>query len=84
MEKLNAQWIVGFTDGEGCFQASLIKNSTMKFGNQIQIEFVITQHNRDIALLYALKDFFKCGIVSKGSQNTPIFLVLFFLFYVIL
>lgn len=36
-------WIVGFTDGEGCFSVSLLKNNTSKSGWQVFPEFVITQ-----------------------------------------
>lgn len=32
---LNAQWIVGFVDGEGCFYIGINRNQTMKFGVQI-------------------------------------------------
>ena len=44
--KLHPEWIVGFVDGEGC--ASLSRSSKSKFGIQIQIEFHIAQHNRDV------------------------------------
>jgi hypothetical protein len=69
--KLNAQWIVGFVDGVGCFHASLNNNQTIKNKVQIQIEFVVTQHKRDIHLLYALQSYFKCGQVSlsKGENS---------------
>ena len=36
-----AYWISGFTDGEGCFTVSVIRNSTTRFGKQIFPEFVI-------------------------------------------
>jgi hypothetical protein len=69
--KINAQWIVGFVDGEGCFRASIIKNSQLKFKTQIQIKFVVTQHKRDIELIQALKNRFQCGQVSilKKKSN---------------
>ena len=38
-----ACWISGFTDGEGSFVVSVIKNPTTRFGKQIFPEFVITQ-----------------------------------------
>lgn len=64
-------WVVGFVDGEGYFRASIIRNSKLRFGFQIQPEFVITQHKRDIDLLYKLKSVFGCGIVSqdKGKKD---------------
>ena len=67
--KLNANWIVGFVDGEGCFMASLNKNKTIKYGYQIQMEFVVTQHKRDIQILYGLKSYFKCGQVSSNKKD---------------
>nr|YP_009054630.1 hypothetical LAGLIDADG-1 homing endonuclease [Chlorotetraedron incus]AIK29118.1 hypothetical LAGLIDADG-1 homing endonuclease [Chlorotetraedron incus] len=67
--KLNAKWIVGFVDGEGCFMASLIKNKTIKYGYQIQMEFVVTQHKRDVQVLYALKSYFKCGQVGPNKKK---------------
>ena len=68
--QLHAMWVVGFVDGEGCFRASMIKNPKLRFQTQIQIEFVVVQHVRDIDLLYELKAMFQCGIVNKTkSQN---------------
>lgn len=58
-------WIVGFVDGEGCFRASIIKNTKLRFQTQIQMEFVVVQHKRDIDLLHKLQTFFQCGSVSK-------------------
>ncbi len=44
IEKLNAQWIVGFTDGEGCFSLDVHVKNDMKWGLQIQPEFTIVQN----------------------------------------
>ena len=68
---LQAQWITGFTDGEGCFHIGISKNSQMKIGYQILPEFTIVQHKRDIKLLYNLKAYFNCGVVrkNKGTGN---------------
>lgn len=60
---LQTQWIVGFVDGEGCFHIAINKNSTMSTGYQVLPEFTVTQHQRDIKVLYALKAFFGCGVV---------------------
>ena len=62
--KLSNDWIVGFVDGEGCFSFSMIKNDSLKFGYQIQGEFTVVQHKRDIQILHDLKEFFKCGSVA--------------------
>ena len=66
---LTAQWITGFTDGEGCFHVSLNQNNTMKLGYQVLPEFVVTQHKRDVNVLHALKDFFQCGVVRVNHGH---------------
>jgi hypothetical protein len=66
---LQIYWIVGFVDGEGCFSFSIFKNENMRNNVQIQGEFTVRQHKRDIKLLYALKKFFKCGTVSIYNQD---------------
>ena len=71
--KLQAQWITGFTDGEGCFHIGISKNSQMKIGYQILPEFTIVQHKRDIKLLYNLKAYFNCGVVRKNKGDGNIY-----------
>ena len=61
--KLDAQWITGFVDGEGCFYVGINKHSDMTAGFQVLPEFTVVQHKRDVQLLYALKNFFGCGVV---------------------
>ena len=63
---LNAQWVVGFTDGEGCFHIGINKNQEMKLGVQVLPEFTIVQHEVDEQVLYALKNYFGCGVVRKN------------------
>jgi len=66
-----AGWISGFTDGEGSFVISVIKNSTTRFGKQIFPEFVITQGAKSLFALQAIKDFFNCGsiVLNKRYDN---------------
>lgn len=66
---LSNDWIVGFVDGEGCFSFSLIKNDSLRFGYQIQGEFTVVQHKRDIQLLHKLKTHFKCGSVGVNHGD---------------
>ena len=67
--KLEAQWIVGFVDGEGCFHISINKNDTMTLGFQVLPEFTVVQHERDVKVLHALKAFFKCGVVRVNRKD---------------
>jgi intein-encoded DNA endonuclease-like protein len=67
--KLHNEWIAGFVDGEGCFSFSIFRNDTMKSKYQIQGEFTVVQHKRDIQVLYALKEHFGCGSVTVNHGD---------------
>lgn len=61
-------------DGEGCFHIGITVNKTMKLGYQIIPEFTIVQHIRDENLLYAIRDYFACGVVQSNrgkNDNNP-------------
>ena len=64
-------WILGFTDGEGCFSVSFIKNKTTKTGWQIFPEFVITQGAKSLPALEVIRSYFKCGrlFINKRYDN---------------
>ena len=47
-----AGWIVGMTDGEGCFSISIFKNVTTRLGWQVMPEFVVTQYDSHHEQLY--------------------------------
>jgi hypothetical protein len=67
--KLNSQWIVGFVDGEGCFNLDVHVKKDMRWGLQMQPEFTVVQNEIDIQILHALKDYFKCGSVSVNRTD---------------
>ena len=69
MIKLQAQWIVGFVDGEGCFHIGINQNPIMKLGYQVLPEFTVIQHKRNVQILYALKDYFGCGVVRNNHGD---------------
>ena len=69
MTRLEAQWIVGFVDGEGCFYIGLNKNPEMTLGFQVLPEFVVVQHKRDEQILYALKKYWGFGVVRKNHGD---------------
>jgi hypothetical protein len=80
--KLNSQWIVGFVDGEGCFHVGISykKKGSEKEENpgekgcekreirQILPEFTVVQHQSDVQILFALKKYFRCGVV-RGNHG---------------
>jgi hypothetical protein len=67
--RLEAQWVVGFVDGEGCFFAGINPHPEMSAGFQVLPEFTVVQHQRDVQLLYALKQFFGCGVVRTNHAE---------------
>lgn len=67
--ELSPEWVVGFVDGEGCFHVSILRHPEMAAGYQVLPEFVVVQHKRDIQILYALKRFFRCGVVRVNHGD---------------
>ena len=66
---LEAGWVVGFVDGEGCFFVGINRHPEMSSGFQVLPEFTVVQHQRDIQLLHALKQFFGCGVVRVNHGD---------------
>ena len=69
-ERLDASWIVGFTDGEGCFHISINKLPGMSLGWQVLPEFRIVQNERDESVLYGIKDYFGFGDVTINRRDS--------------
>lgn len=63
-----AWWISGFTDGEGCFTISFIRNKTTRFGQQVFPEFVITQGAKSLPALKKIKNYFDCGNIFLNKR----------------
>ena len=62
------EWIVGFTDGEGCFSVSIFRNATTKFGWQVFPEFVITQGKKSLPALEIFQRYFDCGKIYENAR----------------
>ena len=67
--KLEAQWITGFVDGEGCFHIGINPHVEMTAGFQVLPEFTVVQHKRDVQILHALKAHFGCGVVRVNNGD---------------
>ena len=68
-ERLDANWIVGFVDGEGCFHVSINKIPKMSLGWQVLPEFRIVQHEKDDKVLYQIKEYFDFGHVKINRRD---------------
>ena len=68
-ERLDADWVVGFVDGEGCFFVGINRQPSMKIGWQVLPEFRVVQHERDVAILELLQKFFGSGQVTVNHGD---------------
>ncbi len=68
-ERLDALWITGFTDGEGCFHVSINRILEMSLGWQVLPEFRIVQHEKDESVLYKIKEYFGFGDVKINRTD---------------
>ena len=68
--KLNPNWVTGFTDGEGCFMINVTKRETNKMKWQIRPCFQIKLYYRDKELLMKIKYFFnEVGSITFSKDN---------------
>lgn len=67
--KLEPLWIVGFVDGEGCFNVDVHCQPTAFGKLQLQLEFIVVQHERDVQVLHGLKDYFQVGSVGVNRKD---------------
>jgi len=67
--RLDAQWIAGFVDGEGCFYVGINPHEDMTVKYQILPEFTVVQPKRDVQILHALKAYFGCGVVRVNHDD---------------
>ena len=68
-ERLDAKWVVGFVDGEGCFHIGINRQPRMKLGWQVLPEFRVVQHRRDEQILSKLQSFFGCGSIGVNNGD---------------
>ena len=66
-----AEWIAGFTDGEGCFSISVVRNDGCRLGWQVQHEFAVTQSSGSLPALETIRSHLGCGriMVSERADN---------------
>lgn len=66
----------GFTDAEGCFTFSIVKNKNLVSKNLIMsFKFTITQETLELDMLKELILFFGCGNVNTSLTHGGVFVV---------
>lgn len=69
-EVINPWAISGFIDGEGSFNISIVKDSSLNTGWRIKLTFKIALHERDLGLLELIKGFLKIGNITKHGPRS--------------
>lgn len=66
-------FITGFTDAEGTFTTSIVKNSKNRLGLTALVAFSIKLHKKDEELLKLVQLYFGCGNIYKDGENYLVF-----------
>jgi hypothetical protein len=76
MEKINTDtdllffgWIVGFTDGEGCFCVSFTKNKRYSCNLEVRPSFSLSQKKHSLESLKLLHFYFDCGGIRYSKKD---------------
>jgi hypothetical protein len=65
---LSADYIVGFTDGEGSFCVFLRQPKQRTWNTRVECHYYVKLREDDLAVLEKIKDFFGCGRVSFQKE----------------
>lgn len=73
-QKIDASWVVGFVDGEGCFSVSVHRNPFVRRtrGWQLSAAFQVYQHEDHRSVLNELVGFFGCGVIHPKGPNSRV------------
>ena len=63
------EYVVGLTDGEGCFYVNIGKYPAYKSGFRIQMHFHIKMQEKDFPLLEKIKNTLQCGEVYFQKEK---------------
>ena len=62
-------WILGFTDGEGCFCISFTKRSKLKLKIETHCSFSISQKACSLKILEQIQQYFSCGGIRYSKKD---------------
>lgn len=67
--KVSKDYVVGLTDGEGCFYVNVWKSSAYRAGVGVQMHFHLKMQEKDKQLLESVKDALDCGAVYFQKEQ---------------
>lgn len=63
------EYVVGLTDGEGCFYVNIGNYPAYKSGFRVQMHFYIKMQEKDFTLLEKIKNTLQCGEVYLQKEK---------------
>ncbi len=66
---VSKEYVVGLTDGEGCFYVNMSKSSLYKSGFRVQLHFHLKMQEKDKDLLEKVKNAIGCGAVYFQKEQ---------------
>lgn len=69
MNIITPDYILGFSDGEGCFTLHIWKREKNSFGLNFTPSFSISQNTHSRKVLDEIQEFFQCGFVRKDRKT---------------
>lgn len=67
-------WLVGFIEGEGCFDINIVDKKTGA-GSNVQLRFRLSQHIRDLELMENIVTYIGCGTLHRDSRSPVVTLI---------
>lgn len=69
MKRITADFILGFTEGKGCFSLDIVKKKKTTIGFYFTPSFSISVNAESMKLLKQIKTFFKCGSIRNDRKS---------------
>ena len=66
---VSKEYVVGLTDGEGCFYVNIRKSPAYRMGAGVQMHFHIKMQEKDKALLEKVRNTMQCGEVYFQKEQ---------------
>jgi hypothetical protein len=66
---VSKEYVVGLTDGEGCFYVNMRQSSLYRMGISVQMHFHLKMQEKDKALLYKVRNTLQCGEVYFQKEQ---------------
>jgi hypothetical protein len=70
MKKISRDYIVGFTDGEGCFTLHISKHKKCPFGLCFTPSWSVSQNRTSESVLQDIQAFFNCGFTRPDRKTS--------------